>query len=71
MIALAPFFDWHDAPVIVTPETFTKWHRIAFQWLLAAQVEPPHSARFIAVGEALLAQLAAQFLQGKRLTNPS
>ena len=31
MIALARFFDWRDALVIVKPETFIKWHRTAFR----------------------------------------
>ena len=31
MVALARFFDWRDALVIVTPETFIKWHRTAFR----------------------------------------
>jgi putative transposase len=31
MIALARFFDWRDALVVVKPETFIKWHRTAFR----------------------------------------
>jgi hypothetical protein len=31
MVALAKFFDWRDALVIVKPETFIKWHRTAFK----------------------------------------
>jgi hypothetical protein len=31
MVALAAFFDWRDAFVIVKPETFLKWHRSAFK----------------------------------------
>jgi putative transposase len=31
MVALAKFFDWRDALVIVKPETFLRWHRIAFK----------------------------------------
>ena len=31
MIALAQFFDWRGAFVIVKPETFIKWHRTAFR----------------------------------------
>ena len=31
MVALARFFDWRDALVIVKPETFVKWHRMAFR----------------------------------------
>lgn len=31
MIALARFFDWREALVIVKPETFIKWHRTAFR----------------------------------------
>jgi putative transposase len=33
MIALARFFDWRDALMIVKPETFIKWHRTAFRML--------------------------------------
>src|SRR5438270_437475 len=31
MILLSRFFDWREALVIVKPETFLKWHRIAFR----------------------------------------
>ena len=31
LLALARFFDWRDALVIVKPETFVKWHRTAFR----------------------------------------
>jgi hypothetical protein len=31
MVALANFFDWRDALVIVKPETFVGWHRTAFK----------------------------------------
>ena len=31
MIALARFFDWREALVVVKPETFVKWHRTAFK----------------------------------------
>jgi putative transposase len=31
MVALARFFDWRDALVIVKPETFVRWHRDAFK----------------------------------------
>lgn len=31
MIVLARFFDWHEALVIVKPETFIGWHRTAFR----------------------------------------
>jgi len=31
MVALARFFDWRSALVIVKPETFLKWHRNAFR----------------------------------------
>jgi putative transposase len=35
MVALARFFDWRNALVIVQPATFLKWHRNAFRlfWL--------------------------------------
>lgn len=33
MIALAKFFNWRDALLIVKPETFIKWHREAFKML--------------------------------------
>ncbi len=31
MVALAKFFAWRDALVIVKPETFLKWHRAVFR----------------------------------------
>ena len=31
MVALAKFFDWRDALVIVKPATFVGWHRTAFK----------------------------------------
>jgi transposase InsO family protein len=31
MVALAKFFDWRNALVIVKPETFVRWHRTAFK----------------------------------------
>ena len=31
MVALAKFFDWRDALMIVKPETFVRWHRTAFK----------------------------------------
>jgi putative transposase len=31
LLGLARFFDWRSALVIVKPETFIKWHRIAFR----------------------------------------
>ncbi len=31
MLALALFFDWREALVIVKPETFIRWHRTAFR----------------------------------------
>ncbi len=31
MIALAQFFDWQDALVVVKPETFIRWQRSAFR----------------------------------------
>ncbi len=31
LLALARFFDWRSALVIVTPETFVKWHRTGFR----------------------------------------
>jgi transposase InsO family protein len=31
LLALGRFFDWRSALVIVTPETFVKWHRTAFR----------------------------------------
>jgi putative transposase len=31
LLALARFFDWRSALVIVKPETFVKWHRTAFR----------------------------------------
>src|SRR6202040_4327414 len=44
MIALARFFDWRDALVIVKPETFIRWHRTAFKvfwrWRSRKRVRP-------------------------------
>ena len=34
MVALAKFFNWRDALMIVKPETFIKWRRTAFKILL-------------------------------------
>jgi putative transposase len=31
MVALARFFDWRNALVIVNPETFLRWHRTGFR----------------------------------------
>src|ERR1700675_2592115 len=31
MVALARFFVWRDALVVVKPETFLNWHRTAFK----------------------------------------
>lgn len=31
MIALAKFFDWREALVVVKPETFVQWHRTGFR----------------------------------------
>jgi putative transposase len=31
LLALAQFFDWRGALVVVKPETFLKWHRTAFR----------------------------------------
>ena len=31
MVALAKFFDWRNALVIVKPETFVRWQRTAFK----------------------------------------
>ena len=33
MIGLAKFFDWREAPVVVKPETFVRWHRTAFRMI--------------------------------------
>jgi len=45
MIALARFFDWRDALIIVKPETFIKWHRTAFRmfwrWKSRKHGRPP------------------------------
>lgn len=39
MVALARFFDWRNALVIVKPATFIKWHRNAFRhfWRLKSR----------------------------------
>jgi len=31
MVALARFFDWRGALLMVKPETFVRWHRTAFK----------------------------------------
>ena len=45
MIALARFFDWRDALVVVKPETFIKWHRTAlrifWRWKSRRKGRPP------------------------------
>ena len=45
MLALARFFDWHNALVIVKPETFIRWHRTAFRnfwrWRSRRRGRPP------------------------------
>ena len=45
MVALARFFNWREALVIVKPETFIKWHRTAFrifwQWKSRKRGRPP------------------------------
>jgi hypothetical protein len=43
LLALAQFFDWRDALVIVRPETFLKWHRTAFRifWRWKSRGRPP------------------------------
>ena len=44
MIALARFFDWRSALVIVKPATFLRWHRNAFRlfwkWKLRKRGRP-------------------------------
>src|SRR5258705_8254164 len=44
MVALANFFNWRDALVIVKPETFVGWHRTAFKlfwrWKSRKRVRP-------------------------------
>jgi len=44
-IAMARFFDWRNALVIVKPETFIKWHRTAFRilwrWKSRRRGRPP------------------------------
>jgi putative transposase len=45
MVALAKFFDWRNALVIVKPKTFLKWHRTAFRtfwrWKSRKRGRPP------------------------------
>ena len=33
LLALAQFFSWREALVVVKPETFLKWHRTEFRFL--------------------------------------
>jgi len=50
MLALAKFFDWRAALVIVEPETFAKWHRSAFKmywrWKSRRRGRPPLPKNF-------------------------
>ncbi|MEP6960559.1 MAG: hypothetical protein ABI995_00670, partial [Acidobacteriota bacterium] len=45
LLALARFFDWRDALIIVKPETFIKWHRNVFRmvwrWKSRKRGRPP------------------------------
>ena len=45
VVALARLFDWHDALVIVKPETFIRWHRTGFRmfcrWKSRRRGRPP------------------------------
>ena len=45
LLALARFFDWRDALVVVKPDTFIKWHQTAFRawwrWKSRESGRPP------------------------------
>jgi putative transposase len=41
MVALAKFFDWRKALVIVKPETFVRWHRTAFKMFWRGKSRKP------------------------------
>jgi len=44
MVWLARFFDWRSALSIVTPETFTRWHRQGFRWFWRCKSKPGRPA---------------------------
>jgi len=44
MIWLAGWFNWRSALSIVTPETFTRWHRQGFRWFWRRKSKPGRPA---------------------------
>jgi hypothetical protein len=44
MVWLARWFNWRSALSIVTPETFTRWHRQGFRWYWRWRSKPGRPA---------------------------
>ena len=44
MVWLARWFNWRSALSIVTPETFTRWHRQGFRWFWRRKSKPGRPA---------------------------
>jgi transposase InsO family protein len=44
MVWLARWFNWQSALSIVTPETFTRWHRQGFRWFWRRKSKPGRPA---------------------------
>ena len=44
MVWLARWFNWRSALSIVTPETFTRWHRQGFRWCWRCKSTPARPA---------------------------
>ena len=44
MVWLSRWFNWRSALSIVTPETFTRWHRWGFRWFWRRKSKPGRPA---------------------------
>ena len=44
MVWLARWFNWRSALSIMTPETFTRWHRQGFRWFWRRKSKPGRPA---------------------------
>jgi len=44
MVWLSRWFDWRSALSIVTPQTFTRWHRRGFRWFWRCKSKPGRPA---------------------------
>jgi putative transposase len=44
LVCLSRWFDWRSALSIVTPETFTRWHRQGFRWFWRWKSKPGRPA---------------------------